>query len=241
MGSARRDRASSPSSPHPSRVTPRCFARAFGSRRLAAFALAVSLCGARAASAREPLVQIGGYGGYAFGGSADGHSGSLTRSASIQDAPSYGGTLSLNVGRGAYAELVYSRQDTDVLIRSVEGTVGSYDLSVEYFTVGGLQQFMLPGTRIVRPTFAGSIGAVRFGASSAETSVDDWHLSLILEGGLILQIIDNFGLRFRARLLTTFLTSQSTLFCGTTAGCAYTFTGTALFQGDLSAGAFIAF
>ena len=187
------------------------------------------------------MVQIAGYAGFAFGGSADARSGTLTRSASIQDAPSYGGTLSFNVGRGGYAELAYSRQDTDVLIRAAEGTVGSYDLSVQYFTVGGLQQFMLPGTKIVRPTFAGSIGAVRFGASTETETVDDWHLSLILEGGLILQIIDNFGLRFRARLLTTFLASESTLFCGTNVGCGYTFQGTALFQGDMSAGAFIAF
>lgn len=149
--------------------------------------------------------------------------------------------MSFNVGRGAYAELAYSRQETDLVLRAPEGTLGRYDLSVQYFTIGGLQQFRLPGTKIVRPTFAGSIGAVRFGASSEGDSVDDWHLSLILEGGLVLQIIDNFGLRFRARLLTTFLASQSTLFCGTTAGCAYTFTGTALFQGDMSAGAFIAF
>jgi len=225
VGSARRDRASS-SSP----------IRAF-----AAAALAASAFLAGEAAAADPVVMIAGYAGYAFGGSADARYDSLARSASIEDAPSYGGTLGFNVGRGAYAELAYSRQDTDVLIRAPEGTLGRYDLSVQYFTVGGLQQFMIPGTDIVRPTFAGSIGAVRFGASSESQSVDDWHLSLILEGGLILHVIDNFGLRFRARLLTTFLANQSTVFCGTQAGCAYSFTGTALFQGDVTAGAFIAF
>jgi hypothetical protein len=228
LGSARGDRASAL---NPLRTGP-C---------AAAGALAACLCLTRGAAAAEPIVQLAGYAGYAFGGSADARYQSLSRSASIEDAPSYGGTLSFNVGRGAYAELAYSRQDTDVLIRAPEGTLGRYDLSVQYFTVGGVQQFRLPGTDIVRPVFAGSIGAVRFGASTESQSVDDWHLSLILEGGLVLQLIENFGLRFRARLLTTFLASQSTLFCGTQGGCAYSFTGTALFQGDMSAGAFVAF
>jgi hypothetical protein len=211
------------------------------SRAVAGGALIACVGSARGATAAEPVVQLAGYAGYCMGGSADARYEALRRSASIEDAPSYGGTIDFNVGRGAYAELAYSRQDTDVLIRAPEGTLGRYDLSVEYFTVGGLQQFFLFGTDIVRPTFGGTIGAVRFSASSQDQSVDDWHLSLIFEGGLILQIIENFGLRFRARLLTTFLASESTLFCGTEAGCTYTFTGTALFQGDMSAGAFIAF
>lgn len=230
MGNARRSRVSS----RPSLTIQT--SRPVAAGALAAYALLI--CDAARA---EPVVQIAGYAGYSFGGSVDARYESLRRSASIADAPSYGGTIDFNVGRGAYAELSYSRQDTDVSIRAPEGTLGRYDLSVQYFTVGGLQQFFLPGTDIIRPTFAGSVGAVRFGASSEDQSVDDWHVSLIFEGGLILQVIENFGLRFRARLLTTFLASQSTLFCGTEAGCTYTFTGTALFQGDLSAGAFIAF
>jgi hypothetical protein len=207
---------------------------------LAASALVSSFFVARAASAAEPIVQLAGYGGFQFGGSVEAHYAGISRSASIEDSPSFGGTIDFRVGPGAYAELAYSRQDTVLSLRGIEGTA-RYDLSVQYFTVGGLQQFRLPGTDIVRPTLGASLGAVRFGASTAEQEVDDWHVSLILEGGLVLQIIRNFGLRFRGRLLTTFLASQSTLFCGTQAGCAYTFSGTALFQGDMSAGAFIAF
>jgi hypothetical protein len=203
-------------------------------------AAAIAPCLPRVAAAVDPRVQLAGYAGYAFGGSVDATYDTLARSANIADAPSYGGTLSFRVGQGSYAELAYSRQETDVLIRGPEGS-NDYDLTVQYFTVGGLQQFLLPGTDVLRPTFAASIGAVRFGASTADQEVDDWHLAFILEGGFVLQIIRNFGLRFRARLLTTFLADQSAVFCGTNAGCGYTFTGTALFQGDMSGGAFIAF
>lgn len=210
------------------------------SRALAACALIGVACFAPVASAADPLVQIAGYGGYQFGGEVQANYAGFKRSASIEDSPSYGGTIDFRVGPGAYAELAYSRQDTVLALRGPEGSY-RYDLSVQYFTIGGAQQFHLRGTDILRPTIGAGLGAVRFGASSAEQSADDWHVTLILEGGLVLQVIRNFGLRFRARLLTSFLASESTLFCGTQVGCGYTVSGTALFQGDMSAGAYIAF
>jgi hypothetical protein len=42
-------------------------------------------------------------------------------------------------------------------------------------------------------------------------------------------------------LLTTFFTDHSALFCGTGTGCAFTFSGTALFQGEVGAGVYVAF
>src|SRR6187401_1946758 len=87
------------------------------SRALAACALISLACFAPAASAADPLVQIGGYGGYQFGGTVEANYAGFKRSASIEDSPSYGGTLDFRVGPGAYAELAYSRQDTVLSLR----------------------------------------------------------------------------------------------------------------------------
>ena len=88
----------------------RCAQRVSAS--ICGLALLVSSTPARAG---EPRVQIGPYVGYQFGGSLDATSQYEKRHINIQDAPSFGATLSFAAARDGTAEIGYSRTDTDNL------------------------------------------------------------------------------------------------------------------------------
>jgi hypothetical protein len=210
-------------------------------RVLGGFILASACSLSPSAEAEEKAVQVGAYGGYQFGGSVSAGGATERVSLDIQDAPSAGATLDIRVRPGAYAELAYSYQDTDVTLRSPSAGSEQYALTIQHFTIGGVFQYKLAGSEWIRPIFGGTVGAARYGASEEGYSFEKWYVSLLFEGGLAFRIIDNLGLRFRGRLLTTFLTSDSALFCGTQVGCSVAFSGVGLFQGDVSGGAYLAF
>jgi hypothetical protein len=196
---------------------------------------------AHAQESRETRVEIGGYGGYLFGGSAESHSGVLTSEASIDAAPSYGGFLDFRVRPDALAEISYSRHPSTLSLRRSDGTFGSYDMLTQYFQIGGLLEFKVPRAEWFRPVFGGTLGATVFTADTALHSYDEWRFSLILEGGAKFRVIDHFGLRFRARMFLTFLTDDSALFCSSGTGCGFIYSGTAVLQGEVGGGAYFAF
>ena len=201
-------------------------------------ALLVSSTPARAG---EPRVQIGPYVGYQFGGSLDATSQYEKRHINIQDAPTFGATLNFAASRDGIAEIGYSRTDTEISVHSTDGSFEKYDLAINYLTIGGLLEFRIPGAEWLRPVIGGTMGPSWFEANNEYYSYEEWRFSLLMEGGLKMQIVDHLGVRFRARLLTTFFTDHSALFCGSGTGCAYTFSGTALFQGEVGAGVYVAF
>jgi hypothetical protein len=193
---------------------------------------------ARAADSRA---EVGAYGGYTVGGSAEGESALLQSDVSIESAPSYGAFLDVAVRRGAFAELSYSRQDTELSVRVSDGTQARYDLLVQTAQIGGLLEFRAPGADWFRPVFGGTIGATIFSADDEGFSYEEWRLSLIFEGGAKIQLVKNLGLRFRARLLTTFLADDSAMLCVSSAGCAFAYSGVPVFQGEFGGGAYLAF
>jgi opacity protein-like surface antigen len=193
------------------------------------------------AAADEHRFEVGGYGGYLFGGTAEGTSTLLTAHASIQSAPSYGAFVDVAVRPNAFAELSYTRQPTELSLNLSDGSHYRYNLLAQYLQVGGLLEYRLPSADRVRPVFGGTLGATVFSADDAAHSYDEWRFSLILEGGVKFQVTDILGLRLRARLLATFLPGESALFCAGGAGCAFAYSGTAVLQGEVGAGAYLSF
>src|SRR5690242_559153 len=99
-----------------------------GSTRLLAagtLAAAGTLFASGTARAQDSRAELGVYGGYLFGTTAEGESIQpdpnstqyVTSKASIASAPSYGATLDLAVRRGAFAEISYSRSPSDLSLR----------------------------------------------------------------------------------------------------------------------------
>jgi Outer membrane protein beta-barrel domain len=209
-------------------------------RRAAASALVVLLL-AGTTSAKEPRVEVAGYAGYTIGGSAEGQYNCDVRRGEIQEAPSYGAMVDVAVRPGAFVELSYSQQDTDLVVQS--GAYGRQDFSlqVHYLQLGGLLEFRVPKADWFRPIFGLTAGATVFDANDGTNSQTEWRFSAVLEGGAKFRIIDQLGVRLRARMLTTFLPEQSALFCGTGTGCALAYQGTAVIQGDFGAGIYVAF
>jgi hypothetical protein len=193
------------------------------------------------ARAADTRAEVGAYGGYTVGGTAEGESELLRSEVTIESAPSYGAFLDVAVRRGAFAEVSYSRQDTELSVRISDGTQTRYDLLVQYAQIGGLLEFRVPSNEWFRPVFGGTVGATIFSADDEGFSYEEWRLSLIFELGAKIQLIRNLGLRFRARLLTTFLADDSAMLCVSSAGCAFAYSGVPVFQGEFGGGAYLAF
>jgi hypothetical protein len=213
--------------------------------RIGASALGLYLFTCAAGSAaREPRFEIGAYGGYQIGGTAEGQTSTDTLTGSIENAPSYGATLDFKLRPGAFAELSYSRQVTQIDVRTQIGAFDNqvrYDLTVQYLQIGGLTEFRIPRAEWFRPTLGGTLGATVYTSDQEGYDYEEWRPSLLLEGGAKLRFGEHLGVRLRARLLSTLITSNSALFCGTTHGCSMTVAGTAVFQGEFGAGAYVTF
>jgi len=184
--------------------------------------------------------ELGAYAGYLFGSSANAQNGAETSNASIEGAPSYGGMVSFLVNPNAFAELSYSRQQTELSLIRSNAAPYRYDLTVQYFQIGGLLEFPLPTVAWLRPTFGGTLGTTVFSASDERATYDEVLFSILFEGGAKIRLTNFLGLRLRARAFLTFLTDESALFCAGGA-CAYAYSGTALLQGELGGGAYVSF
>lgn len=116
-------------------------------------------------------------------------------------------------------------------------------MTVEYLQIGGLLDFRQSEFSRVAPFFATTIGATRFAPDGNSGLGDEWRFSVALGGGLKVALLgERLGLRLQARLLTTFLSSESTIFCPGNGQCQFTIHDTtATFQGEGSAGVFVAF
>jgi hypothetical protein len=205
---------------------------------LAAGTAALSITASAAADER---FAVGAFGGYLFGTSIEGTSATLTSRASIENAPSYGAIADVAIRRNAFVELSYTRAPTELSLRQSDGFDAKYDLLVQYLQLGGLLVYPAPGAKWLRPIFGGTLGASIYSADSNGFSYTEWRFSLMFEGGVEIQPIDHFGIRLQARLGATFLTDNSALFCASGAGCALAYSGTAILQPELAAGAYLAF
>lgn len=209
--------------------------------RCLGFIIATGVLTASGTAAADDRVQIGGYGGYLFGASAEGTSPTLSSRASISSAPAYGAIVDVAIRKWSYVELSYTRAPTELSLHQSDGVSYRYDLLEQYLQLGGLLVYPAPGARWLRPIFGGTLGATIFTANDAGFKYDEWRFSLIFAGGVEIQPIDRFGIRLQARLAATFLTDNSALFCVSGAGCAFAYSGTAVLQPELAAGAYLAF
>jgi hypothetical protein len=181
--------------------------------------------------ARAQSVQITPFVGYAFGGSV--RDTVLDESRSFDAALDYGGTLNFAISESWRFELLYSRQETKI---SGNGPSPSFDVTIERYLAGFQEEkgegniryfgtFWLGATRFV-PGLAGYDAETRFG------------------GGVGLGVktfpVKNVGLRFEARGFYTLVKSEGGAFCANGA-CLFAFSGTGLWQGDVSAGLILAF
>jgi hypothetical protein len=112
-----------------------------------------------------------------------------------------------------------------------------FDLSVEYYHVGGLYLIEVESDR-VRPFVSGSFGLTRLNPQGDDLSTET-QLSLALGGGAKFFITEHLGLRLDARGIFTALNSNGAVFCS--GGCAISVQSSGFIQGELNAGVVVRF
>jgi opacity protein-like surface antigen len=190
-------------------------------------ALAVLLA---AADARAQKLQLTPFAGYAFGGSV--RDTALDGQRSFDASLAYGGSLSVPISEAWRFELLYSRQETKL----GGGLAPSFDVTIERY-LAGFQEEKGEGK-------ARWFGTVWLGATRFVPGQSGFDSETRFGGGVGLGVktflAKNVGLRFEARGLYTLVSGSGGVFC-TNGSCLFAFSGSSLWQGDVSGGLILAF
>lgn len=186
---------------------------------------------AASAHAAESPFQVAVHAGYRAGGSLEDVTSGEDRD--LDDAASFALALEFRYGKGdgRYAQLWYSRQESDVH----DGTT-SHDVTVEYLHVGGTVPF--GDLDRAQPYLVAGLGATRFSASGVNSS-DRTKFSGSLGVGLSLPIGEHAAFRVEARGYLTAVDTDTSLLCRSDDGsgfCRIVAHGSTIFQAEALAG-----
>jgi hypothetical protein len=182
-------------------------------------------------------IEIGGFYGYQFGGGFTIYEGN----ANIIDTDNWGLLIALPVPvrRGSQLEFSYTRQDTRLdLKRYPSGDNETItDLTVEYYQLGGVNQFITPGSKLV-PYGMFTLGAARYHPRNSEYSEDKWMFAVALGGGVKVFVREKIGLRFQARMLLPINWGGASFWFGSGEPQVGVSGGSSVLQGDITGGLF---
>lgn len=182
-----------------------------------------------AADARAQSVQLTGFAGWDFGGSV--RDTAFDQDRSFEAALAYGGAVSYPISESWRFELLYSRQPTTL----EDGLSPSLDVTIErYFA--GFQEEKGEG----RARWFGTVwfGATRFVPGRGYDAATKFGAGVGL--GVKTFFGKNVGLRFETRGYWTLVSGEGGVAC-VNGNCLFAFSGSGLWQGDVSGGLILAF
>jgi hypothetical protein len=183
-------------------------------------------------SSEPPAVQLAGFAGYQFGGSVQ--SDALEQKVSFKSGLDYGGAVDFRIGETWRFEVYYLRQDTELEGPGLDEL--GFDVKIERLMVG-LQEEKGEGNVKWFGTLLA--GATRYSPGDSSLS-SDTRFSAGVGLGVKSFFSRNVGLRLEGHLFYTSVEGGGGVFC--TAGrCAFRYSGSGIWQGDLAAGLIIAF
>ena len=209
-----------------------------------AFSFAVSAVGVAAQPAgfefgveQTHKLEITPFGGYVWSASVDGSftdQNGVLRAANfdLKSGGFYGVAVDINVKPGFQLELLWQRQDTDLVVKS-GGTTESANVAVEYWQIGGLTGVQRGN---LMPFTSFTLGGVRMAPDGGD---DTWKFGIILGLGAKVYISEKVGLRLQGRLPWIITDVGGGLFFGSGGGSAGIVAG-GMIQADLSVGLIIA-
>jgi hypothetical protein len=165
----------------------------------------------------------------------------------VDNKSNYGGQLSIALSPEVFVEFVYNRTDNRVQYFSRGGIGQPFDISIEYFHVGGLQQVDV-GSDKIAPFGSFTLGATKFNLKDAvdfeDTGIpvhydDAWAFSIALAGGAKIYLHERIGIRLQARLGMPMLFNGLYVGVGTGGASGGASFHVPLVQFDLSAGVFL--
>ena len=177
-------------------------------------------------------IEIGAYYGYTFNTRLRTYYGDYK----VNDAPNYGGQLSIGVAPDMYVELSYNRMDSEVSYY-YNNLNEPLDMSTEYFQIGALREIQAGSENLV-PFGLFSIGASRFDLKESYgemTAGDFWFMDVQLGAGAKILLGERLGIRLQARMGLPM--SFSGLYIGTGGGGASFYVP--MVQFDFTAGVYL--
>jgi hypothetical protein len=182
-----------------------------------------------AVPAQAQTVQLAPFVGYQFGGSFVTPGGAAFE---LQDSLDYGGGLDVAISSSWRVGLLYSRQDTEL-----RGPGPTFELSVERL-MGSLVEERGEGTDA---RFFGEllVGVTRFVSGLGGYDTDS-RFTLGVGLGLKRFFSEHVGVRGQVRGLYTFTEADGGVFC-VNGQCLFLFSGSGLWQGEVSGGVVIGF
>jgi opacity protein-like surface antigen len=184
---------------------------------------------AGAVSAHAQSVQLTGFAGWDFGGSV--RDTAFDQSRSFEASLAYGGAVSFPISQGWRFEVLYSRQPT----RVAGGSVAPLDLTIERY-LGGFQEEKGEGN--VRWFGTVWFGATRFVPGGGFDPATKFGAGVGL--GVKTFFSKNVGLRLETRGYWTLVSGEGGVAC-VNGSCLFAFSGSGLWQGDVSGGLILAF
>ena len=139
----------------------------------------------------EHRFELGGQYGYVWTFEYDG--------VDIKDSPFWAATLDLNVHPFAQLELLYRRQDADMVVKGL--TTQTFPISVEYFHIGLVKA--IKRSPKAMPYTVLTLGASRF--NDKDLSSDEWKFSVIPGIGVKYYASERIALRCQADLPISFM------------------------------------
>ena len=173
--------------------------------------------------------EVAAFGGIGFGGSLTSPGGG--GSTDIDVGPLYGGAISTPLSSTWRFEGLISRQES----RVEGGQSGAHLHVAQERYLAGFQEEVPWGNRRAFGSFL--IGATRSVPSGAD---DEWWFTIGLGLGFKMPLSARVGFRFEARGYYTPITVGGVTVCGA-GGCFFKYTGSGVFQGDVTAGVFFGF
>jgi len=210
----------------------------FSSRRLAClsatfFCLFSLALPTRAAEAGHRF-QLTPFVGYRFGGTFEDQETGVDYD--LEDSPSLGLILNFPSKGNTEWEIYYSKQSTEVDVAGFVPSENALDMDVEYLQVGGT--YLFEEAKNAAPYFVATAGVARMDPGGANTKSDTFF-SAGVGGGWKYFPASRVGLRLDGRVIGTFISSDSRIFCGSGPSgseCAVSTSGKLLYQFELQAG-----
>jgi hypothetical protein len=172
-------------------------------------------------------VEIAPFAGFQFGGGFQTFSGQHTSLGSGLD---YGGTLDIRVAPTWCVEALYSRQSTEL-----GGDDSPFGVTAERLMAGIVEEQGEPRSRF--------FGVALLGATRFKAGLPGYGSSTLFTIGLGLGVkqmmSENIGIRAEARGFYTITEAGGGIFCS--GGCLFTFSGSGLWQGDVTGGIVLSF
>jgi hypothetical protein len=153
----------------------------------------------------------------------------------LDESAGYGLVLDFDIQPDRQVEIYLSRQRTKMSSGGPFTGNPLFDVSVDYYHIGGLYQF--EGERL-RPFISGTLGLTRMDPQRADLRAET-RISAALGGGAKFFFTESLGIRLDVHGIYTAINSDTSIFCA--GGCAVQVRSNGFIQGELGAGLILRF